>query len=412
MQYTRGSIIYFVGDVDERIYILQKGAISLNSIDIETGVEITESVKEGEFFGVKSALGHFPREETVKVLVDSVAISLTVQEFETMFSSNKAVIMKMLQVFSNQLRGIHGKIKSILNSTDDVLPEDGMLNVAKCFFAGEKYKAVVDVCSKYLERFPNGSRVTDASRLLEAAKKRVPPELLSEGDPSVTSMQLSGAMKQFSLPIFDRFAKVFPPDSVIISEFEPGDCFYLVQAGQIQLLKTVNGSNKNLDILRPGEFFGEMAILENTPRSATCLTLETVQVLEFNKANFEALITGNPQIALILLKLFCKRIYDQRRRFKILVIKDPSARVMDVFLMFAELDTEKGAGERNRKFQLTPQDVAYWAGLPIDIVQDELRQMAQKRRLEIFDKSIMINNLAEMRRYVDQRKQQQPGGRD
>ena len=46
-----------------------------------------------------------------------------------------------------------------------------------------------------------------------------------------------------------------------------GDCFYLIQSGRVQLVKCVNGAKKNLDILKPGEFFGEMAILENKARS-------------------------------------------------------------------------------------------------------------------------------------------------
>ena len=82
MQYSKGSVVYFEGDKDERIFILQKGTIILSSIDVETGKEVAEPVREGEFFGVKSALGHFVREETVRVLTDSIAVAMTVPEFE------------------------------------------------------------------------------------------------------------------------------------------------------------------------------------------------------------------------------------------------------------------------------------------------------------------------------------------
>ena len=116
MQYTKGSIIYFEGDRDERIFIMQQGTVLLSSKDIESGQDTAEQVKSGEFFGVKSALGHFPREETAIALVPTVAIAMTVQEFELMFSNNKALIMKMLRVFSNQLRQIHRKTESILNN--------------------------------------------------------------------------------------------------------------------------------------------------------------------------------------------------------------------------------------------------------------------------------------------------------
>ena len=116
MQYTKGSIIYFEGDRDERVFIMQQGAVLLSSTDIETGQAVAEQVKSGEFFGVKSALGHFAREETATALVPTIAVALTVQEFEILVSNNKQLIMKMLRVFSNQLRQIHKKTESILNN--------------------------------------------------------------------------------------------------------------------------------------------------------------------------------------------------------------------------------------------------------------------------------------------------------
>ena len=155
MQYTKGSIIYFSGDRDERIFILQKGYILLTSVDIETGSSVVEHIKEGEFFGVKSAFGHFPREETATVLTDSVTVSMSLSEFEQLFSTNKAVILKMLKVFSKQLRNIHKKTESILNSQEEVSQFAGMQSVAQSFYEDNQYKACCDICVKFFTRFPN-----------------------------------------------------------------------------------------------------------------------------------------------------------------------------------------------------------------------------------------------------------------
>jgi len=112
--------------------------------------------------------------------------------------------------------------------------------------------------------------------------------------------------------------------------------------------------------------FGEMAILEGAPRSATAQSLDTVKVLEFNRANFEVLMMGNPQIALRLLKLFTKRIWDQKRRFMILTLDDPQAKIADVFLMLDETNAAVRGGElegEKREFRVTMDDVAHWAGM-------------------------------------------------
>lgn len=410
MQYTKGSIIYFAGDRDERIFILQKGSILLTSIDIETGANVVEHIKEGEFFGVKSAFGHFPREETATVLTDSVTLAMSLSEFEQLFSTNKSVIIKMLKVFSKQLRNIHKKTESILNSREEINPLLGMQSVAQCFYEDNQNKACCDVCIKFFTRYPNAPNTNNMKQLYLAAKKRMeiqkPAPVIQSYTNDYVSTPVASGLKQFSLPAFARFAKTFEPGSVIISEHEPGDCFYLIQSGRVQLVKCVNGKKKNLDILMPGEFFGEMAILENTPRSATCVAIDKVEVLEFNKQNFEILITGNPQIAMILIKLFCKRIYDQKRRFKTLVIADPQARIGDVFLMFDEMNPCPNPNERSRRFNLTMQDVAHWAGLPINQVKDEMNKFVEKHKIEIYTNYIIVTNISDMKRFVDSRCQQ------
>lgn len=407
MQYTKGSIIYFEGDREERIFIMQQGTVLLSSTDIESGMPVAEQVKPGEFFGVKSALGHFAREETATALVPTIAVALTVQEFETLFSNNKALIMKMLRVFSNQLRQIHKKTESTLNKISED-QRTGMLTVAKSFYDEEKYRSACDVYLKFLTRYPNCAEKSEVSRLFADAKLRKEKVEARNGRPasfdnSEDTSTSNASLKVFELPAFERFAKTYEPDQVIISEYEPGDCFYLIQSGKVQLVKCVNGSSKNLDILKPGEFFGEMAILDNSPRSATCMAIGNVKCLEFNKENFELLITGNPQMALLLLKLFCKRIYDQKRRYRILVVKDLQAKIADVFLMLNEMNPVSNEAEKQRRFNVTISDLAHWAGLSAEVTRDEVNKMVAQRKIEVYDSYIVVNNILDMKRIYDTR---------
>lgn len=200
---------------------------------------------------------------------------------------------------------------------------------------------------------------------------------------------------------FSRFAKIFPKGSVIFSEFEPGDCFYLIQSGRVQLIKIVNGFEKNLDILQPSEIFGEMAILENSARSATAIAYDEVKALEFNKANFEVLMMGNPAIAMKLLRTFVKRIFAQKRRFMVLTIAEKMARVGDVFLMLDETQPSIDRATDSRSFTITVDEVARWAGLPVSDVEDEMRRFVDQGKMELFDDRIVVKNLTELSRYVN-----------
>ena len=208
MQYSKGSIIYFEGDMDDRIFILQQGSVLLTSTDIETGKPVAESVKNGEFFGVKSAFGHFAREETATVLVPTVAVCMTVQEFELLFSNNKQLIMKMLRVFSNQLRQIHKKTESVLhNIAED--QQTGMLAVAKSFYDDEQYRSACDIYLKFLIRYPNTTRKAEVSKLYAESKLRSEKQIMRNRgiDPSENIDVSNSSLKLFSLPAFERFAK-------------------------------------------------------------------------------------------------------------------------------------------------------------------------------------------------------------
>lgn len=206
------------------------------------------------------------------------------------------------------------------------------------------------------------------------------------------------------LAAFSRFARTFQKGEIIFSEFEPGDAFYLIQSGRVQLVKVIGDIEKTLDILQPSEMFGEMAILEDSPRSATAIALDAVKVLEFNRANFEVLMMGNPQIALKLLKLFTKRIYDQKRRFMILTLDDPQARIADVFLMLDETQPQADRDSEKREFRSSIDDVAHWAGMTGDQARDVLNHFTTQRRVELYADRIVVKNINDFQRFVNSRR--------
>ncbi|MEE8441617.1 MAG: cyclic nucleotide-binding domain-containing protein, partial [Spirochaetia bacterium] len=71
-----------------------------------------------------------------------------------------------------------------------------------------------------------------------------------------------------NLQAFERFAVTYQADEIVFCEYEPGDAFYLIQNGRVQISKIMGDIEKTIDVLQPGEIFGEMAILEEAPRSA------------------------------------------------------------------------------------------------------------------------------------------------
>jgi CRP-like cAMP-binding protein len=206
------------------------------------------------------------------------------------------------------------------------------------------------------------------------------------------------------LAAFGRFSRTFNQGEIIFSEYELGDTFYLIQSGRVQLVKLVGEIERTLDILHPSEMFGEMAILEDSPRSATAIALDEVKVLEFNSQNFEILLLGNPQIALKLLKMFCKRIYDSKRRFMILTLPEPQAKIADVFLMLDETQPDIDKTTERREFKTTVEGVAHWAGMSVNEVREILGHFTNQHRVEIFPDRITVKNINDFARFVSSRR--------
>ena len=172
VSYKSQSIIYFEGDVSNKIFVLKEGRVAMNYRDIETGKELQEIIQKGEFFGVKSALGRYAREESVTAISDCILLVFTVQEFEDFASQNTRVIMKMLKVFSNQLRRMHTKVRSLLSLDAQMNPETGLIRTAQYFQNRNRHAQALYAYSRYLELYPQGKFVAEATEGKEGSQRR------------------------------------------------------------------------------------------------------------------------------------------------------------------------------------------------------------------------------------------------
>ena len=166
VQYSANSVIYFSGDFDARVFLLHSGHIALNSLDIETGAQVTEYIKTGEFFGVKSALGNYPREESAMVLTDALVYTFSVAEFESFAQTNTRIILQMLKVFSRQLRNIHRQLESLMDSKQQTNNEDGLFTVATAFYKSQHYQAAAQVAARYHALYPAGKHLADIGPII------------------------------------------------------------------------------------------------------------------------------------------------------------------------------------------------------------------------------------------------------
>jgi len=234
-QYFTGSLVYARGDDANKLFILQSGKLSLATIDPETGAEIHDLVSPGEFFGVKSALGRFPREENAVAVADSSAMVFTVPEFEALAVSNPKIIIKMLKVFSNQMRRVHHQIAK-LKENEDLQPDEGLYGIGEKYLKLKRYSHAKYIFSRYLFHYPSGPRAALAAKNLKLAENAVAS--------TVVKTQQQGTAKEYREAIslisnhnyekaIDAFKKIIATSKeaewISKSEYSIGNCLFLLE---------------------------------------------------------------------------------------------------------------------------------------------------------------------------------------
>jgi CRP-like cAMP-binding protein len=106
----------------------------------------------------------------------------------------------------------------------------------------------------------------------------------------------------------EGLGKTYADGDAIITQGEMGDCMFVVQAGEVEVLQDADGDLHRLAVLGPGSFFGEMAIFERVTRSATVRARGEVRVLTVDKRTLLRRIKKDPLLAFNILRTMSGRI--------------------------------------------------------------------------------------------------------
>ena len=111
--------------------------------------------------------------------------------------------------------------------------------------------------------------------------------------------------------------KVFEAGKVIFHENEMGDVLYIIKKGSVQIFKILgSGQEKTLAVLHEQAFFGEMSILDNSPRSASAKATEDSTLLAVDKESFKEVVNEYPEIAFEIFKVFSQRLREANKEIQ------------------------------------------------------------------------------------------------
>lgn len=211
--------------------------------------------------------------------------------------------------------------------------------------------------------------------------------------------------------VLDRYERDFKAGDVIFCEYEKGEEFYIVKEGKVRITKIQENKEKTLDLFEPPDIFGEMAIIEGAPRSATAIAETDVKLVVLKKQNFYELLTANPQWALSLIKILSKRIFDAQRRLKILSLEEDESKVLDTILMLVEWkginpDTYN-IGEPIPLEGVNAETIAHWCGIEPRECEVTINRYVNMGRLKREANKLIVTNLNDIARLVKNKRKMQ-----
>lgn len=199
--------------------------------------------------------------------------------------------------------------------------------------------------------------------------------------------------------LFQRFGREFAAGTTLFNDGEQGHEMYVVQAGLIQIHKRVRDIQKVIGSIGPGEFFGEMALLNHKPRNATATVLEDARLLVVDARMFEAMIRGNIEIAVRLIKKLAQRLEESNEQIENLLLRDPSSRVAHHLWRSAQkLATAEGGAVT---VAIAARDLPPRLGLRGDQVDDVLGKMTRAKLVVVTPDAVQVPDLAKLKQYLE-----------
>src|SRR5258705_5079104 len=217
------------------------------------------------------------------------------------------------------------------------------------------------------------------------------------------SPRVSPAVGPQKVPLFSQLApaelqrvvevareRSYPRNSVILFEDDPGDALYVVATGQVKVVVIgEDGGEVILSVLGEGDFFGEMSVIDEEPRSAHVIAMEGSNLLVIRREDFQAILQQSPGIAMGLLRELSRRLRRVDEKVGSLVLLDVNGRVAQLLLDLAD---EAGVGKVTRR--LTHPTIAPMIRTVRETVSRTMRELVDKGYIEISRREILIRDRA------------------
>jgi CRP-like cAMP-binding protein len=381
VSYNKGAYITIEGKNADQFYIIRSGSVRIEK-DLELPEEDDDTIlRPGDFFGVVSTMSNHAHIDTAVALEDVTLITVRPDQYSLLIERNTPVAMKIINGFSRQVRLLDQALTRLTFKSSVEADERHLFQVGEYYARQNQFNQAFYAYYKYCVSNPSGSNV-------EVAKQR-----MAKIRPYAKTANLK--------PNTESFIRQYPKDTMLFAEGESGPELYIIQKGSIRITKIVNDNEVLLALLKSGDIFGEMALLENKPRSASAIANEDSVLMAVNRANFKGMVVEQPKVISRLTSSLAERIWNLNRQLRNTMIEDPVGRLYDSLVLELEKERMDLTARISHTFGFGPDDLVNMVGLAKDTGRAALSTLLEGKDLTVVDNKLYSSDISQIRKSAE-----------
>lgn len=197
-----------------------------------------------------------------------------------------------------------------------------------------------------------------------------------------------------------RYEKKLAPGDVLFTEGDQGDEMYLIRVGKVKLTKGQEEEERIISILKEGDFFGEMVVIDGSPRNSTCTALEDTSLIVIDRETFNSKVAENPLINYII-ETLTKKYKASQEQIKFLMIRNDERRVISLLLSrVKETGVRRETGvELAENFSY--EGFANVTGVDVTRVREYLQRLEAVGLVTIKNDRLSVRSVPELEEYIE-----------
>ena len=186
----------------------------------------------------------------------------------------------------------------------------------------------------------------------------------------------------------------YPKDGVIFFENDVGDALFMILSGRVKVtILSDDGREIILAMLSDANFFGEMSLLDNEPRSATAIALQETEMVVLHQRDFLSIVEKRPRVLINLLSVLSSRLRKANQQIGNLALHDVYGRVARILLEMASEDGTRQPDGRITFRRPTHQEIANMIGATRETVSRMISDLHRQGYIEISGKNVIIQDV-------------------